>query len=368
MNVCMVVKESGPNSVVSEVILGNSNPRFSGVTSTMLQVLPHQQKIISISVLGGHHLPANTPILSFGACVQELRKPLDSGNARVFHARRNNEMLQAIALKYIFRAKIKIVFTATAQRNPTWITRWLILLADGLLTTSHVAAAYLPRSPDRIIRHGIDTIRYTPPAKSKEGAWHELGFPGQYGIGIFGRVRPQKGTDLLIKAMLEVFKENPKCGATVVIVGETTPKYEIYLKSLRNRIRSEGFDEKFIFLGRQEYKKIPALFRGMSIVAALSRNEGFGLTILEAMASGCAVLASDAGAWGEIVQNDFGRLVPKDNLEFTIQKLIELTNLHTDVLNNMGKRARLEIEQNYTIEREAQQLVDFYRSLQLYSK
>ena len=352
------------SSHLLEVILGNSNPRFSGVTSTMLQVLPYLQKIISLGVLGKHHLPSNIKTLSFIECARVLRKPLNNGNYRIFHARRNNEMLQAAALKCLFRAKIKIVFTATAQRYPSWITRWLISKADGLLTTSKTAASYLPRSPDRIICHGIDTIRYNPPTKSKEDAWLELGFPGHYGVGIFGRVRPQKGTDLLIKAMVQVFKENPECGATVVIVGETTAKHKSYLESLKNRIRSEGLDQKFIFLGKQEFERIPVLFRGMSIVAALSRNEGFGLTILEAMASGCAVLASDAGAWGEIVQDDFGRLVPRGDLEQAIQKLIELIKLPADKLHNMGKQARLEIQQNYTIEREAQQLVDFYRSLQ----
>lgn len=354
--------------MISEVILGNSNPRFSGVTSTMLQVLPYQQEMISLGVLGTHHLPNNIKTFSFLECARELRKPLANGNFRIFHARRNNEMLQAVALKCLFRAKIKIVFTATAQRYPSWITRWLISKADGLLTTSETAAAYLPRSPDRIICHGIDTFRFSPPIKSKVDAWLELGFPGHYGVGIFGRVRPQKGTDLLIKAMIQVFKENPEYGATVVIVGETTSKHEAYLESLKNRIRSEGVEQKFIFLGKQEFEKIPELFRGMSIVAALSRNEGFGLTVLEAMASGCAVLASEAGAWGEIVQDDFGRLVPRDDLELTIQKLIELMKLPAEKLNNMGKKARVEVERKYTIKREAQQLVDFYRSLQQHSK
>ena len=330
----------------------------------MLQVLPCQQEIISLGVLGNHHLPTNVKTFSFLKCARELRQLLPDGNYRIFHARRNNEMLQAVALKCIFRAKIKIVFTATAQRYPSWITRWLISKADGLLTTSQTAATYLPRSPDKIICHGVDTIKYRPATKSKEDAWKELGFPGHYGIGIFGRIRPQKGTDLLIKAMIQVFKENPECGATIVVVGETTSKYESYLESLKNRIRSEGFDQKFIFLGKQEFERIPTLFRGMSIVAALSRNEGFGLTVLEAMASGCAVLASDAGAWGEIVRDDFGRLVPRDDLEQTIQKLIELIKLPADEIHKMGKQARLEIEQNYRIEREAKQLVKFYRSLQ----
>jgi len=360
----MVVKESVANSVISDVILGNSNPRFSGVTSTMLQVLPHQQKIISISVLGGHHLPANTPTLSFGACIQELRKPLDSGNARVFHARRNNEMLQAVALKYIFRAKIKIVFTATAQRHPTWITRWLISLADGLITTSNAAAAYLPRPPDTIISHGIDTSRFHPSHQEKSEAWKSLGLPGQFGIGIFGRVRPQKGVDLLVDAMIQVFKRHPNCGASVVVVGETTKQHESYLKSLQDRIQSEGLEGRFIFLGKQAFQEIPKLFRGMSIVAALSRNEGFGLTVLEAMSSGCAVLSSDAGAWSDIIKNEFGRLVPRDNLDLTVEALEELLSLPSGTIDTMGGRARVEIERNYAIEQEAQRLVDFYRSLQ----
>ena len=330
----------------------------------MLQVLPYQQRNINIGVLGKYHLPEGTKGFSFIECIGELSKPLTASSHRIFHARRNNEMIQAIVLKYVFFTKIKIVFTATAQRNPSWITRWLISKADGLLTTSRIAAAYLPRSPDKIICHGVDTLRFRPPSQSKKEAWKSLNLPGQYGIGIFGRVRPQKGTDLLIDAMIKIFKMHPECAATVVVVGETTKKYETYLNSLKEQIRARGLDRKFIFLGKQSFEKIPELFRGMKIVAALSRNEGFGLTVLEAMASGCAVIATEAGAWPEIVKNDFGRIVPKDNLELTIQTLEELLALPSSTINKMGQRARLEIEKNYLIEQEAKQIVDFYRSLQ----
>lgn len=350
--------------MTTEVILGNSNPRFSGVTSTMIQVLPHQQKMISMSVLGRHHLPENIPTLSFSSCIQKLRKPLNDGNCRIFHARRNDEMLQAVALKYIFRAKIKIVFTATAQRQPTWITRWLISRADGLLTTSGVAASYLPRQPDLIVTHGIDSKRFHPPPLEKKDFWKTLNLPGQFGVGIFGRIRPQKGVDLLIDAMIQIFKRHPDCGATVVIVGETTKQYKSYIKSLKDRIHAHGFEERFLFLGKQAFERIPELFRGISIVAALSRNEGFGLTVLEAMASGCAVVASDAGAWSDIIRREFGRLVPKNDLDLTVDALEELIRLPSGKLDTMGVKARAEIERNYTVEQEAQQLVDFYRSLQ----
>ena len=93
-----------------ELILGNSNKRFSGVTSTMLQVLHQQQAMIPLAVLGDHFLPPHIKSISFFTLLQHCRSPLSNGRVRVFHARRNNEMIQALILKRVFQAKIKIVF------------------------------------------------------------------------------------------------------------------------------------------------------------------------------------------------------------------------------------------------------------------
>ena len=349
---------------IGEAVLGNSNPRFSGVTSTMLQVLKHQQALLSLTVLGRYNLPSETPSITFLECARKLQTPLPDGRYRVFHARRNNEMLLAVALKYLFGAKIKIIFTATAQRHPSWITQWLISKADGLITTSTAAAAYLPREQDIIIPHGIDSERYVPPARKIE-AWKSLGLPGDFGIGIFGRVRPQKGVDLLIDAMISIFQRDPHNKATVVIVGETTKKFEPYLQSLKDRIKEAGLEERFHFLGKQPFGKIPELFRGMSLVAALSRNEGYGLTVLEAMSSGCAVLATEAGAWKDILKSDaFGKIVPIDDLPSTKSALETLINKGPEALESMGQSARQIILEQYQIEKEAERLVNFYRTIQ----
>ena len=50
---------------VPQVILGNGNRRFSGVTSTLLQVLPHQMESMEIAVLGSAHMPSSVRTLSF---------------------------------------------------------------------------------------------------------------------------------------------------------------------------------------------------------------------------------------------------------------------------------------------------------------
>lgn len=343
-----------------QVILGNSNRRFSGVTSTMLQTLPAVRTQLPLAVLGPHHLPANTPSLRYREFLQLCRQPLPDGSARLFHARRNNEMIQALLAKRIFRAKINIIFTSTAQRQHTRLTKWLIRQMDGLLTTCSGAAAVLERSPDEMIPHGVDLETYHPPATKSE-AWNQLNLPGQYGIGIFGRVRPQKGIDLLVEAAIPLLREDP--APTVVIVGETTPKFRNYQTLLQEKITAAGLQERIVFLGKRPSAELPGLFRAMSLVTALSRNEGFGLTVLEAMASGAAVLASHTGAWQDIIREGLdGITVPCNDLPAVTEALQELL-ANPARLIEMGRHGRARVTTHYSIQTEADALCAYYRRL-----
>ena len=326
----------------------------------MLQVLQHQQHLVNVAVMGPHHLPPETPQLTFFETLKLCRRPQENGLPRVFHARRNNEMLQALFLKKFCGAKIRTAFTATAQRKHSWITRWLIEQADGVITTSSTANAYIHKGADIIIPHGIDLSSFSP-STDRHREWQELGFPGKYGIGIFGRVRHQKGVDIFVRSLLPLMKAHPDF--TAVICGETTSDNQVFEAELQNEISAAGLTERFQFIGKQPFSKLPKLFRSMSIVAALSRNEGFGLTVLEAMASGAAVLASEAGAWKEIVREGVdGYITPCDNIEATTRQL-DLMMADPPALHEMGLRGRERVEADYTIEREAKALSNYLMSL-----
>ncbi len=344
----------------TELILGNSNPRFSGVTSTMLQVLRHQKDMMKVAVLGAHHLPEDIRTVTFRQLIKLCRHPLPDGRVRVFHARRNNEVIQALLLKRLFGAKIRIAFTSTAQRQHSWITRYLIQQSDAIISTCSAAASYIQGGPDIIIPHGIDLDTYSP-AEDRAALWNELGFPGKYGIGIFGRVRHQKGVDLLVHAAIPLLEKYP--GFTVVICGETTPDQQEFQDKLEAEIGAAGLTDRFLFLGKQPFSELPKLFKAMTIVTALSRNEGFGLTVPEAMASGVAVLASEAGAWKDIVRPGVdGSIVPCDDLAATRQQL-DLMMADHEKLAEMGRHGRERVEQHYTLEREAKALCQFLSSL-----
>lgn len=315
----------------------------------MLQTLPEVRKRMSLAVLGKHHLPPDTPVLTFRQLIG-LRD-----QTRIFHARRNDEMIQALAARRL-GARLRILFTSTAQRHHTRFTKWLMGQMDGIITTCTAANSYLSPPADIIIPHGTDLVRYHPPSDQRE-AWRKLGFPGDFGIGIFGRVRPSKGIDVLIEAAIPVLKKNP--APTLVIVGETTAAFRDYHRQLEEQVARAGLSSRIIFHGARPGAELPGLFRGMSIVAALSRNEGFGLTVLEAMASGCAVLASHAGAWQDLVTDGVhGETVPCGDVAATRTALETL--LRAD-LGEIARTNRRHVEENYSVGREAQALVNYYR-------
>ena len=96
---------NSPNPA-TQLILGNSNKRFSGVTSTMLQVLPHQKELMEVAVLGKHHLTDDTQWLTFRQFTKLCKNTLADGAPRIFHARRNDEMIQALIAKKLFGAQM----------------------------------------------------------------------------------------------------------------------------------------------------------------------------------------------------------------------------------------------------------------------
>ena len=345
-----------------ELIIGNSNRNFSGVTSITLQLLKEQSRLKNIAVLGKHYVPETYTTINFFQFLLLTRTKHSSDRPRVFFARRNNEMLQAIIAKYFFRSKIKIIFNSTAQRNHTRFTKWLMSKMDSIISTSDKAASFLDNPPDIIIPHGIDTSRFNPP-ENKNTAWKELGFPGSFGIGLFGRVRYSKGVDILVDACLDILKENKE--ATVLICGETQVEDLNYKKMMISKITEAHLEDRIIFLGKKTFEELPFIFKGMSIVVALSRNEGYGLTPFEGMASGAAVLTSEAGAWKELVRDGIdGYVVKTDNVEQTREKLLKMIN-NFDETERMGQEASKYVNKKFTIEEEARKIIDHINHVQV---
>jgi len=344
-----------------ELIIGNSGRNFSGGTSITIQLLDYQEKEMNLAVLGSRFIPGHIKTLNYFQFLLLTRTKLPNGKLRVFYTRKNNEMIQGLIAKYIFRSKIKIIFSSSAQRSHTKFTKWLMSKMDSIVSTSKKAGSYLIKEPDKIISHGIDLNRFTLP-EDKDKAWQALGFPGSVGIGIFGRVRYSKGIDILVDAALEVLPKHPH--ATVIICGEIQLEDQTYKNNMLRKITDANLEERILFLGKKPFEDLPRLFQGMTVVAALSRNEGYGLTPLEGMASGAAVLTSSEGVWDELVRDGIdGYVVKTNDVHQTSERLNTLIE-NSSKTKTMGKNAAKYILENFSVEREAKQIIQHIRDVQ----
>ena len=343
-----------------EVILGNANRRFSGVTSTMLQVLARQQTKASLVVLGAWHLPSAVRRVQFFTLLRQLRSQQAKGRIVVFHARRNNEMIQGLILQYFARCTVRLLFTSTAQRHHTRFTRWLMRQMNSVISTCKAAADYLKIPPDKLIPHGIDTVRYQPPI-GPVALPADLVAPAQHYIGIFGRVRAQKGVDVLVTAALPILAHHTDWA--LIIVGEIKPEEQPFVNDLKLQAERAGVLDRVVFTGPRSFEELPRLFACMSIVTALSRNEGFGLTVLEAMSSAKAVIASRAGAWPDILTHEEdGLLVDIGDVPGTEAALERLVT-DNDLRSRLAANGRRTVLDRYSVDTEAQALLEHYRAI-----
>jgi len=338
------------------VIAPNFKRRLSGVTSTIIQLLPLQARMIGIAALGPG-LPDHLPKLKWWQVPGLLLKP-EGRPFRIWHARRNPEMLAGTVLKYVFRAPLKLVFTSASQRHHTSYTRWLIRRMDAVIATSHKSARYL-KVPNTVIMHGVDVERFSPPADRAE-AIRAVGLdPTQKYVGCFGRVRHQKGTDLFVDTMIRLLPERP--GWSAIITGRTTPNHASFEAELRARIEAAGLSDRIRFLGEQ--KNIPDYYRVLSLFVAPQRWEGFGLTPLEAMSTAVPVVATDVGAFSELIEQGVtGEVIPADDLDV----MVAATARWMDDGERLARASRAALElihSKFRLEGEAAKILDVYNRL-----
>jgi mannosyltransferase len=336
-----------------EVIVPNLNWRYSGVTATNRAIAPLLARHARVGWFGPHR-PQGVRRLRIRDLLA-LRRAPRRHSVRIWHARRNIEMIAGVILKAL-GWPLGLVFTSAGQRRHTWITRFLIARMDAVIATSEAAASYLKR-PATIIHHGVDADLYRPPA-DRLAAFAAARLPGRYGIGAFGRVRHQKGTDVFVEAMCRLLPKFPDF--TAVVIGRITADNQNFADKLKARVAEAGLSERVRFLGELPIAEVPLWYQRITIYAFTSRVEGFGLTLLEATASGAALVAARAGAAATVVADgDTGVLVPPGDVDALVAALEPLMRDPAHAAE-MGRRARVRAVAEFSIAVEAERIVAVY--------
>src|ERR1700733_10422206 len=336
-----------------QLIVPNLHRRYSGVTATNRMVAPKLAKMFRAAWLG-----PDAPEGIVRIDVADLFKIWLRRTPLIWHARRNNEMIVGVLLKAL-GWPLKLLFTSAAQRHHSWITRWLISRMDAIIATSTVSASFLKREAT-VIPHGVDTDLYMPPA-DRAAAFAEAGLPGRYAVGCFGRVRAQKGSDVFVEAMCRLLPRYPDFAA--VIVGAVAVEQSAFANDLKKRIEAAGLQSRIVITGELPIAEVQRWYQRLTIYAFTSRNEGFGLTLIEAMAVGAALVASRAGAAELVVEDGVtGVLTPPGDVEALVTALEPLMR-DPNSATTMGARARARVLEKFSLDAEVNAIAGVYRAL-----
>lgn len=339
-----------------DVIAPNFKRRLSGVTSTVVRLVPLQAKEIAIAA-AAPALPDEVPQIPLASLLTMSRH--GPSGARVWHARRNIEMIAGLALKHLLRKDLRLMFTSASQREHTGLTKWLIAQMEAVVATSARTASYLERDAT-VIHHGIDTDQFSP-AADRPALRARLGLPQNAVIaGCYGRIRAQKGTDVFVDAMLDAMDDLP--GLHGVVMGRATAKHQEFEADLKARVQARGHADRLHFKPEVPVWEMADWYCALDLYIAPQRWEGFGLTPLEAMACGVPVLATRVGAFEELLTEATGQLIAPDDIP---AMTTAARNLLSDApkLKGMGIAARQHVLDHFRIEGEAQALIAIYRDL-----
>ena len=341
-----------------ELLVSNFNRNFTGVSATAAAVARRQCRQYAMQLVG-KALPGCPAPAGLGAALRLVRRPNPRRPFVIWHVRRNSEMLAAIVARDILRLPVKMVFTSSAQRLHSAFPCWLIARMDAVIATSETAASFVPHVR-AIVPHGVDTELFRP-AADRARAWAQTGYPGALGIATIGRVRPEKGIDRFVDAMIGVLPE--LAGATALIIGRAASEHGAFAAGLKRRIKEARLDERIIFTGEMPPDRLAALLPALSLHVALPRYEGYGMTVLEAMAAGVPVIASDAGNFRDfIAEGRSGHIVADGEAAEAATKALEILRSEGAVAR-MGAVGRERAERLFSVEREVEAIGAVYEAL-----
>ncbi len=188
-------------------------------------------------------------------------------------------------------------------RSATRVLRRTLRGIDAHIAVSQAAAAYHGAALGRrtesftVIPNGVEVARFrgaTPFSQMRE----------QPSLLFVGRLEPRKGLDQLLHAVSRLKATRPDLRLYVVGDGPDRDRCQQLLPA---RLRSD-----VVFLGRVDDAELPRFYASCDLfVAPALGGESFGIVLIEAMAAGCPVVASDIPGYASVITDRVdGRLVP----------------------------------------------------------
>jgi glycosyltransferase involved in cell wall biosynthesis len=230
------------------------------------------------------------------------------------------------------------------------IDRFLNLFTDKIICISKevrdtfINAGYRIEGKAVVIYTGVDSRKY---ALSDHDGTHNV-------LSIVASLFPHKGHAYLLEAVSMLAKDFPDL--TLQVIGEGCLRNE-----LEETCKALGLSSRVRFLGKRN--DIPELLSRSSLFVLPSLREGLGVAIIEAMASGLPVVASDVGGIKEVVADGLsGLLCPPGDAEALARAIRRLLS-DPQMMERMGRRGREICEERFRVETMLEKVGTLYTEL-----
>ena len=347
-----------------DIIITNIHKKYSGVTSTIINLYPEQSKKFNIGIYG-NELNIGEKHVNFIDFIFNGYKLSNDINFRIIHVRRNNEIIFALFLKYILRIPLKIVFTAVKISNYSCIPKILIKYIDHVIVTDNKCIKNIPNKSNiiDIIPHGVNQKYFNTENHNFKNDY--LNLKNKFVISIFGRVRKQKGTDIFVKALIKITQKYEN--VIGLVVGETDIRNYFFEKELDELIRKNNLSSKIKFVGfvsyieNEDYHKY--IYNRTNLTICVPKREEFGLTPIESMACGIPVICSNTGAFDSMIdEGKTGHILNNNSVNDLVSK-IEYYIKNKEKLSEMKIHCINKVNNNFTIQREAKSINEVYKKI-----
>ena len=169
-----------------------------------------------------------------------------------------------------------------------------------------------------------------------------------------GRIAAEKNVEALLKA----WKATNTEGCQLVIVGDGPLR-----PTLENNFSANNDNEIFWWGYEADLNKRIALLKCTEVFILPSLVEGLSLALLEAMATGTACIATDAGADGEVLKKGAGIIISTEGVTSQLKTLLPVLKENPSLTYELGKRARLRVLEKFTLQENIDSLEKLYKKL-----
>ena len=232
---------------------------------------------------------------------------------------------------------------------------------DHFIPVSHYCDEFMeeylkiPPSKTSVVRLGINMQGYEHrPTQA----------PGEYRIGYFARVAPEKGLHVLADAYIRFRRLIGDSKARLEAAGYASPAHAAYLDEVKKKLRQAGLENEFKYHGVVDREGKLAFLKSLNLLSVpATYNEPKGMFLLEAMACGVPVVQPRRGAFVEIMEKTGGGVLVEPDDPNALARAFHHLYSDRSLAEDLGSKGFQNVRTHYSIEVSAGRLLEVFESV-----